>query len=40
MNLREWELLQGIHTQTACKWFREGTLPVPARLLKKVDPYA
>ena len=30
MNLKEWALLQGIHPQTAYKWFREGTLPVPA----------
>ena len=31
MNLKEWALAQGIHPQTAYKWFREGTLPVPAR---------
>ncbi len=23
--------MQGIHPQTAYRWFREGTLPVPAR---------
>jgi predicted site-specific integrase-resolvase len=31
MNLSEWANLQGIHPQTAYRWFREGTLPVPAR---------
>ncbi|MEV6955752.1 IS607 family transposase, partial [Streptomyces sp. NPDC051183] len=31
MNLTEWARVQGIHPQTAYKWFREGTLPVPAR---------
>ena len=31
MNLREWANLQGIHPLTAYRWFREGTLPVPAR---------
>ena len=30
MNLTEWARLQGIHPQTAYRWFREGTLPVPA----------
>ncbi|MEZ5115573.1 MAG: IS607 family transposase [Candidatus Nanopelagicales bacterium] len=30
MNLKEWALSQGIHPQTAYRWFREGTLPVPA----------
>jgi putative resolvase len=30
MNLREWALAQGLHPQTAYKWFREGKLPVPA----------
>ena len=30
MNLKEWARLQGIHPQTAYRWFREGTLPVPA----------
>ena len=23
-------MLQGVHPQTACRWFREGALPVPA----------
>ncbi|HVB52172.1 MAG TPA: recombinase family protein, partial [Acidimicrobiales bacterium] len=31
MNLNEWANLQGIHPQTAYRWCREGTLPVPAR---------
>jgi len=31
MNLREWALSQGIHPQTAYKWYRGGNLPVPAR---------
>ena len=30
MNLTEWARGQGIHPQTAYRWFREGTLPVPA----------
>lgn len=30
MNLKEWALTQGVHPQTAYRWFREGTLPVPA----------
>ncbi len=31
MNLTEWARAQGIHVQTAYRWYREGTLPVPAR---------
>lgn len=31
VNLKEWALAQGIHPQTAYRWFRAGTLPVPAR---------
>ena len=31
MNLTEWARAQGVHPQTAYKWFREGTLPVPAQ---------
>ena len=31
MNLSEWADMQGIHPQTAYWWFREGTLPAPAR---------
>lgn len=30
MNLAEWARIQGVHPQTAYRWFREGTLPVPA----------
>lgn len=30
MNLTEWARAQGIHPTTAYRWFREGTLPVPA----------
>lgn len=30
MNLKEWARLQGVHPQTAYRWFREGTIPVPA----------
>ena len=30
MNLTEWAGSQGIHSQTAYRWFRNGTLPVPA----------
>lgn len=30
MNLTEWARTQGVHPQTAYRWFREGTLPVPA----------
>ncbi|MFD0363718.1 IS607 family transposase [Nocardia sp. GCM10030253] len=30
MNLTEWARSQGMHPQTAYRWFREGTLPVPA----------
>ena len=36
MNLREWALSQGLHPQTAYKWFREGKLPVPARKMGKL----
>ncbi|MER7959675.1 IS607 family transposase [Streptomyces sp. NPDC096030] len=31
MNLTEWAKTQGVHRQTAYRWFREGTLPVPAQ---------
>jgi predicted site-specific integrase-resolvase len=31
MNLSEWANVQGVHPQTAYRWFREGTLPVTAR---------
>ena len=29
MRLKDWAQQQGIHYQTAWKWFRDGTLPVP-----------
>jgi putative resolvase len=31
VNLTEWAKAQGVHPQTAYRWFREGTLPVPAQ---------
>lgn len=31
MRLSEWAKREGIHYQTAWKWFKQGTLPVPAR---------
>ncbi|MGW1324284.1 hypothetical protein ACWD64_17320 [Streptomyces antibioticus] len=31
MNLTEWAKTQGVHPQTAYRWFRDGTLPVPAQ---------
>ena len=36
MNLSEWAKLQGIHPQTAYRWFREGALPVPARQIGRL----
>ncbi|TMR94706.1 IS607 family transposase [Nonomuraea basaltis] len=30
MNLTEWARAQGVHPHTAYRWFRQGTLPVPA----------
>jgi len=36
MNLREWALAQGIHPQTAYRWYRQGKLPVPARKMGKL----
>lgn len=30
MNLTEWARAQGAAPRTAYRWFREGTLPVPA----------
>jgi putative resolvase len=30
VNLTEWAKAQGLHPHTAYRWFREGTLPVPA----------
>jgi putative resolvase len=31
MRLLEWAEREGVHYQTAWKWFRDGMLPVPAR---------
>lgn len=31
MNLKEWAVANGVHPHTAYRWFREGTLPVPAQ---------
>ncbi len=31
MNLAEWAARVGVNKHTAYRWFREGTLPVPAR---------
>ncbi|MDG4857039.1 IS607 family transposase [Streptomyces sp. T-3] len=31
MNLTEWARAQGVNPHTAYRWFREGSLPVPAR---------
>ncbi|GAA4253065.1 hypothetical protein GCM10022255_052330 [Dactylosporangium darangshiense] len=33
MRLAEWARRNGVHTQTAYRWFREGTAAVPARRL-------
>jgi putative resolvase len=33
MKLAEWARHNGVHPQTAYRWFREGTMPVPARRL-------
>jgi putative resolvase len=30
VNLTEWAKVQGVHPHTAYRWFRQGTLPVPA----------
>ena len=33
MKFAEWARRNGVHPQTAYRWFREGTMPVPARRL-------
>lgn len=33
MKLSEWAARQGVHYQTAWRWWKRGTLPVPARQL-------
>lgn len=37
VNLTQWARTQGVHPQTTYRWFRERTLPVPAR---RVGPRA
>lgn len=34
MNLTEWARAQGVHPQTAYRWFREDRMPAPARRLE------
>jgi len=36
VHLREWALSQGIHPQTAYRWYRQDKLPVPARKMGKL----
>ncbi|WP_427006642.1 hypothetical protein [Pseudarthrobacter sp. H2] len=31
MRLKDWAISQGIHQQSAYKWFKDGTLPAPAQ---------
>ncbi len=33
MKLAGWARVSGVHPQTAYRWFRQGTMPVPARRL-------
>jgi putative resolvase len=33
MKLAEWARANGVHPQTAYRWFRQGTMPVPAQRL-------
>jgi putative resolvase len=33
VKVAEWSRRNGVHPQTAYRWFREGTMPVPARRL-------
>jgi predicted site-specific integrase-resolvase len=43
VNLKEWAGREGVHHVAACRWFREGKLPVPARRVGRlilVDPAA
>ena len=40
MNLTEWAHAQGVHVQTGYRWYREGTLPVPARKAGGAGRYA
>jgi putative resolvase len=36
VNLTEWAHVQRVHVQTACRWYREGTLPVPVQKLGRL----
>ena len=36
MDLSEWTHAQGIHVQTAYRWFREGTLPVAVQKAERL----
>jgi putative resolvase len=41
VNLTQWARSEGVHPQTAYRWFREGTLPVPAvRVNQRTVPVA
>jgi putative resolvase len=46
VNLKERAVANGVHPHTAYRWFREGTLPVPAErvgprtILVNIDAYA
>ena len=31
VKLRQWAAREGVHYQTAWRWWRDGKLPVPAR---------
>jgi len=35
MNLKEWADLNGVHKDTAYRWFKEGKLPVPAKKVSR-----
>jgi putative resolvase len=35
VNLKEWAVANGVHPHTAYRWFREGTLPVPAERVQR-----
>ena len=36
MNVSEWANVQGVRPQTAYRWFRQGTLPIPARKMGRL----
>jgi IS605 OrfB family transposase len=38
VNLTEWAHAQGIHVTTAYRWYRKGTLPVPAQKVGRLIP--